>query len=101
MPFSASEWLSAHFVSQKDALQLQLTLSEEIRSSQELRLHSDYELQVNIELLKTALKESQAKVAEFDELQIRTLSLLGENEAIRRLTTTFVFSISAACNSNF
>ena len=60
----------SHHVSQNDALQQQLTLSEEIRNSQELRLHC-------LEELQSQLVESNSRVQ----------TLLAENQALQRYST--------------
>jgi hypothetical protein len=83
----------ADHAAQKDALQLQLTLSEEVRSSQELRLHVAYEEQVNIETLKLALRESRSELEELDDLKHRAQSLLTENESLQRWNTAELFSL--------
>jgi len=62
--------LFSHHVSQNDALQQQLTLSEEIRNSEELRLHC-------LEELQSQLVESNSRVQ----------TLLAENQALQRYPT--------------
>jgi hypothetical protein len=78
---------------QKEALQLQLALSEEVRSSQELRLHVAFEQQVNVETLKVALRESRLELEELDGLKHRAQSLLFENESLQRWNTAMLFPL--------
>ena len=70
-----------HVWFQSDALLLQLTMSEKIRSSQELTLEALQEEQTRISLLKAALKDSDTTM---HMSKSRAEALLNENESLHR-----------------